>query len=630
MTSRVKVEIVTNRKSMESEKRRTGSRAPRKGGKHVKVQSAEEEEARRRDVVREKLRERLELEKRALQVVERLLEDSVAEDFLLDCAKLITAANYKDAVEERSITKLCGYPVCPNKLGKIPKQRYTISTKPNKVYDITERKCFCSNFCYKASKEFEVQISTTPLWLRQHESPPEIKLMKKGDIGSSGQEVLLTQRRLQEDDVDHAVNSQREDPREHCHSDGSDGELEQDFISSVVSQQQRPRVHWGDLKSNEEKKEGRGKAVRLKKLNREEDGEAQRHHGSFAHGAVLGSEEAKRQLLEEIRVEEVTESLNSCIVHTEAATQTRHASPPASIPASTLPVMAEMKTDLIASPDQPSLNIIQVGMTKRGAQGLRDLLKNHPPHVTAKHTGLNLLESLRATLKEWLTDETLKLLRCADRHLDSPPTDMKEEAVEELDEDDIEEEVTADGQGGFVAEEQKRPTMPAPDFETLKKETQQLGLKVKEFYDGTCGLPGKAEEPNGNEVDQGPSDTPFLPLVDSKAQHLIQKRITVEKLAMCLGNIAGPLGLTLSDITSDLNNLVRTFRFTNTNIIHKTPEWTLIAVVILHLLASVSPVIGDALETPSSVEYFNTLMEELGLQHQDLVNLLDMFKTPVQ
>lgn len=29
--------------------------------------------------------------------------------------------------------------------------------------------CFCSNFCYKASKEFELQISKAPLWVRQDE-----------------------------------------------------------------------------------------------------------------------------------------------------------------------------------------------------------------------------------------------------------------------------------------------------------------------------------------------------------------------------------------------------------------------------------------------------------------------------
>lgn len=39
--------------------------------------------------MRETLREKLDLEKRALQVVERLLEDSVADDFLVDCVSTV-------------------------------------------------------------------------------------------------------------------------------------------------------------------------------------------------------------------------------------------------------------------------------------------------------------------------------------------------------------------------------------------------------------------------------------------------------------------------------------------------------------------------------------------------------------
>lgn len=38
--------------------------------------------------------------------------------------------------------------------------------------------------------------------------------------------------------------------------------------------------------------------------------------------------------------------------------------------------------------------------------------------------------------------------------------------------------------------------------------------------------------------------------------------------------------------------------------------------------------VREALETPASVEYLNTLMEELGLQEQDLLNLVRLFKTP--
>lgn len=36
-------------------------------------------------------------------------------------------------------------------------------------YSFYGEQCFCSNFCYKASKYFEGQISKTPVWLREEE-----------------------------------------------------------------------------------------------------------------------------------------------------------------------------------------------------------------------------------------------------------------------------------------------------------------------------------------------------------------------------------------------------------------------------------------------------------------------------
>lgn len=43
----------------------------------------------RREAIKEALRQKLELERKALQVVERLLEDSVTEEFLVDCVNHI-------------------------------------------------------------------------------------------------------------------------------------------------------------------------------------------------------------------------------------------------------------------------------------------------------------------------------------------------------------------------------------------------------------------------------------------------------------------------------------------------------------------------------------------------------------
>ncbi|KAK9538986.1 hypothetical protein VZT92_004122 [Zoarces viviparus] len=667
---------------METEERRRSEgsgKTSNRGGKRVQTKTAEEEEARRREVVRETLGEKFDLERRAMKVVERLLEDQVSEDFLVDCAWFITPANYKDTIEERSIAKLCGYPLCSNKLGKVTTQKYNISTKTNKVYDITERKCFCSNFCYKASKEFELQISTTPLWLRLHESPPEIILMKKGDGGSSGEVVMLLERGLQEEDVE---NPQPVDPHSSQLGSAADGhsessDIEQDFVSSVVSQRQGPRVHWGNMpkRTDEDKKTERRKKQRRDGDEKEIEGcrsrgahsegekrEDDDRQESFSCKTEVGADAEElngeqvpeeRGLPDELGVEEATAKMNlynssETVTHTApppidlTAKQTEHTnlltSPPGDDPngltdSVTLPSSTLINTNQdghdAALTSQPGLNITQVGMSRRGAAGLQELIKNHTAAAEPDSMRLNLLECLRRTLKDWSTDETLKFLYGAEHSLCSPFVDVKEEE-EELDEDDLEDEVTDEDAEGVGAGEQKRPSAAAPDYRVLQQETQQLELRVREFYQGTWSLPEEEEEPHGSKVtvqDQNTKD-PVLPLVDSHSQHLIQKRIAVEKLTSCLRNIVGPLGLTISDFSTDLNNLVRTFRFTNTNIIHRTPEWTLLTVVLLHLLSAVSPALREALETPTAAEYLNTLMEELGLQEQDLLNIVQLFKTP--
>ncbi|KAM4605306.1 putative RNA polymerase II subunit B1 CTD phosphatase rpap2 [Polymixia lowei] len=665
---------------MEQEQRKLSGRSSkttRKGGKTVKAKNAEDEA--RREALKETLWDKLVLEKRALHMVECLLEDSVAEDFLVDCAKFIVPANYKDAIEERSIAKMCGYPVCPNKLDKIPTQQYKISTKTNKVYDITERKCFCSNFCYKASKQFELQISKTPLWLRQHESPPEITLMKKGDGGSSGEVVQLSERCLQEEDIENPqpVNPEdlnapgrRSPPAGLGHSD-SDGEQEPDFVSSVVSRQQGPRVHWGDLpkRSDEgERREGE-KKERRKKGEGEKDGEeTQRQQREVQCENDVMDEGQREESRRESElgagrprqlhaVEEATVKLNSCTItepvtdtpplHTDTTlTQSRRLAErttPASSPVCTDSNPAENRpqfdlppsplshtADSTAQPGQPGLDITQVGMSRRGAAGLRDLLKHHTAGTKADSVRQNLLEGLKRTLKEWSTEETLTFLYGPDRSSGPLLSDRKEEKEEEdeeeLDEDDLEE----DG-GGVGAGRPERPSAPAPDYKALREETQELDLRVREFYKGTWVLPGEAHQSarNSEVTAQDPDQKdPVLPLIDSHAQHIIQKRITVEKLTRSLINIVGPLRITMSDISTDLNNLVRTFRLTSTNIIHKTPQWTLLALLLLHLLSEVSPLVREALKIPASVEYLDMLVQGLSLQRQDLLSLVQLLKTP--
>ncbi|MCI4391019.1 hypothetical protein PGIGA_G00129630 [Pangasianodon gigas] len=577
--------------SMEAgEKKRARSSKTKKGGRAAQVRSAEEE-ARRKEVLKEALREKLELERRALQVVERLLDDSVTEDFLTDCARLITPANYRDAVEERSIVRMCGYPVCANKLANVPTQQYKISTKTNKVYDITERKCFCSNFCYKASKYLEVQISKSPLWLRKEERPPEVKLLKKGDGGTSGLEVKLSDRPVSKSDV--------ENPIPQCtgsrggSSEGECSDEEQGFVSSVMARQQQPRrVRWGDLPRR--------------------DGENQTHGGD---AEVAGVRREREKRCDDAKVSQPVSSSVSVDETSELLQQVALSDSPAS---------AENSLET-------SLNISQVGMSKKTAAGLRNLLKSHgKARAEAPAVTLSLLEGLTHTLMEWRTEETMRFLYGPDytSHTEAE-LQSDEEEEEELDEDDLEdvEKVKRSG-GGSGGGAQARPSAAAPDYETLRRETQMLALQVHEFYKGACVLPEEVQTEAGEEKThtEDRENAPPLPLVDSRAQRAIQRRIAVEKLCRSLRDVVGPLGLTMSEIIDDINGIVRTFRFTNINIIHKPPEWTLIAIVLLSALTEVSPSLRESMTRTCSVEYISSLMKELRLKDEDLQNLVKLFK----
>ncbi|XP_064650171.1 RNA polymerase II subunit B1 CTD phosphatase Rpap2-like [Lineus longissimus] len=152
---------------------------------------ADEVTQRKREEVLKQLQKQKECENRAVKIVERLLEENITEEFLKDSAQLITPSHYADVNEERNIARLCGYPVCSKSLGPIPKQKYHISTKHNKVYDITDRKKFCSNQCYQASRHFERQISTAPLFLRDKEQPVRFTLLPlQQTSGKAGEEVV--------------------------------------------------------------------------------------------------------------------------------------------------------------------------------------------------------------------------------------------------------------------------------------------------------------------------------------------------------------------------------------------------------------------------------------------------------
>ncbi|XP_013928601.1 PREDICTED: putative RNA polymerase II subunit B1 CTD phosphatase RPAP2, partial [Thamnophis sirtalis] len=589
-------------------RRRLGNKPPLK----------DEDAAERKAALEAAIRKKIECERKALQVVEHLLEDNITEELFVDCGRLITPSHYLDVVEERFIIKLCGYPLCQNRLQNVPKQKYKISTKTNKVYDITERKRFCSNFCYKASKYFEGQISKTPVWLREEERPPTIELLKKEASGYYGKEIKLVGERIEALDIENPT------PAEIHHDSNSGSEsnsdAEQEFVSSVLQENL----------SNTEKLAGKPLKSILKKSP---------------------TKRAEPQLFTpEDTVDETSAQLNqgrSHVLQEEGGFPgtiqgEEHCHSPN--------VLENVQVSENLGNSPRCSQVVFLGVSQKGADQFKRLLakskltdRGPADSLAAKDS---LLESLWQTFTEWRSEETLKLLHGSCRtpsHL-LQHTQPKDSGKEYLDEDDLENASSSEAlpqEHTLNSLDQSLPfqdsgtaAKPLPSFEKLKKETLQLELKVSEFYKGKftvteeedLAMQSEREQQNGKSQDNE-QWAPILPLVDSKAQQQIRTRIVLEKLQKALPAVLGPLKIPFGDVYSELRNLVKTFRLTNTNIIHKAPVWTLITIVLLSILSENIPAFAHGQQNKGYTQFLATLLEELCIETEDLKSLTKIFKS---
>ncbi|XP_037357294.1 putative RNA polymerase II subunit B1 CTD phosphatase RPAP2 [Talpa occidentalis] len=560
------------------------------------------------------VRKKTEFERKALHIVEQLLEENITEEFLRECGKFITPAHYSDVVDERSIIKLCGYPLCQKKLGIVPKQKYKISTKTNKVYDITERKCFCSNFCYKASKFFEAQIPETPVWVREEERHPDFQLLQEGQSGHSGEEVQLRTKAIDTSDIDNPGHFVKhyDSSSSSTHSD-SNSDNEQDFVSSILPGNRlntmgiRPQLH----------KKGIMKKKAGQKANSKCEDKEQ---------TVVG----------------VTEQLDNCRLDSpEKATAYELPLQKVNTQISSHSLLQEkLEASEISENKCNSSKITLVGISKKSAEHFKRKFarSNQVSRSTSSSVQVcpevakkNLLKAMQETLIEWKTEETLRFLH-GQNYASVCLAPSSAPLVN--DEDDVnsdfeshspalkESQNSLDESLPFKASD--TAIKPLPSYENLKKETETLNLRIREFYRGRYVL----NEENTKSQESEEHD-PTFPLIDSSSQNQIRKRIVLEKLSKVLPGLLGPLQITPGDIYTQLKELVRTFRLTNRNIIHKPAEWTLIAMVLLSLLIPILGIQKHSQENLVFTQFISTLLEELHLKNDDLESLTIIFKTRV-
>ncbi|KAJ1984512.1 hypothetical protein H4R34_000598 [Dimargaris verticillata] len=106
---------------------------------------------------------------------EKLL-DPVPESTLCQAAQYLNPAQYQDAIQERKTQDLCGYPLCSRPCQKV-EGKYRINLRQRKVYDVSELALFCSKLCRAASKFYEAQLSSEPLYIRNRDNPVKVALL---------------------------------------------------------------------------------------------------------------------------------------------------------------------------------------------------------------------------------------------------------------------------------------------------------------------------------------------------------------------------------------------------------------------------------------------------------------------
>lgn len=93
----------------------------------------------------------------AVHKIQLALLDGIEDDnHLFAGGSLMSKSDYEDVVTERTISNLCGYPLCPNPLpsDRPKKGQYHISIKEHRVYDLHETYMYCCSSCLINSKAF--------------------------------------------------------------------------------------------------------------------------------------------------------------------------------------------------------------------------------------------------------------------------------------------------------------------------------------------------------------------------------------------------------------------------------------------------------------------------------------------
>uniref|UniRef100_A0A2A4K7W0 RNA polymerase II subunit B1 CTD phosphatase RPAP2 homolog n=1 Tax=Heliothis virescens TaxID=7102 RepID=A0A2A4K7W0_HELVI len=560
-----------------------------------------------KEQIRQAILKKRECNAKAQQIVESLLERDVTESFLLQCLPDINQAHFDDIIEERSIIHLCGYPICQKTLSvkDIPKQKYRISLKTNKVYDITGRKNFCSNSCYNAAMFVKKQMLTSPLWFREYENIPTFHLLNVDAVGSMGEEVdvtLVERVKISDRKAFTSIN---------------------DFAEASLNEMS---PHQENDDSEENKTKSISDRSEAENQNNENDKDMELINKNM--GNITLECEVRNTPKATAEPDQSTNNKNNMTHETNienSNTQEPGTENKSKKDVKPVPNPLNIVGDIIEKPEKKIDPILTTAIAtekqNKDSKSSKKVPQKKQPLVTA------LTIEVEKCLAEWFTLDTILLL-------------FGEEKVREMVADKgecIKEYLNNYAKGIFYSsnvydqyqalcrkhrklnmleledrkydnQTLKRESKPLPDYRMLQEESKKMQLKVKAFFSGETEVPEPVIEPlEGPEIVEEENRT-NLPLVDKNSQNALRRRIVCQHLNKVLPDILRSLGLLSLSISSDIRLLVNTFKLKANNIMFKPIQWTLIAIIFIKLLSLRDKRLEYLLEQPTAYQHMQLLL----------------------
>lgn len=582
-----------------------------------------------------KIRYQVACEEKAHRLVLQLLEPGITEDELVNAGLYLTPNHYQDITEERAISRICGYPVCVNQITKSLNQKYHISTKTNRVYDITDRKNFCSNECYKASAYYQKQISSSPLWSRKEEKPKPIDLLpKEMNRGAMGKEVINQQTEMyreakwlreeekkdqspKEKTIEKEIGTVETEGKERSMVKGDKNidDLDLDVQKLNLHEKQN-----GEM-CLDEKNKTRNSVEKAKKNTTR-----RKHERTVISSVTSTSGDKQSEKIDRLMalLDRRKHLIGKLVQDERTVTE-----------APSKPEKELSDEDTAGERDQPCPQneahseyeenvIIQSKVAEISEKKFTppvcvpEVSKRRKSREKLSNVEMSYLRMVCEILKEWITPETVRFVRSQSEEEEGPSssrTEMEAKLREICRRVDHQESALDDLIGEEDSlEDQLPPRSPAPNYESLKKDTQEFTRRVQDFF--AAGKVIKEKKPDT----QGPV---YLPSVDTYDQMLIRQRIVMEQLNKVIPDLLPPLKLTIQDVFAEMKELVMTFRLTSSNIVFKPVEWSLVGLILLKILSQRNLHVSCAFLNTSAVQYFSVFLDGI----KETLDNVDLYVT---